>query len=968
MTRFPVSTFSDERDKFPGRGDVTWDELVGALSVPRACPCALADCARSGGKTPDGDVIEPCPHKYGAAWSPAAWPPGHTRKVWNVESVSVLVADLDHVKPADIGANLAKIAPYRFALHGSHSDRPEDRCLRILLALSRPVPGPDWPRFWTQVIAMLGLPADTSCRDGSRLYFRTSRPHDAMHPSPHGDGFTFHAQDGAVLDVDAILAAAPVVEPVEFEDYEVPPFAGLPPMDKVRVAIDALKDAWPDPGQNRHEAHLALAGALARAGWPAETIADFAATVANAHIAGSGDYRKRLSAARSSVEKVQIGAPVKGWPILESILSAAGNDGPAAVTAACEALGLRKGPTLAEGEAFAEFAKSLELSPASVAGSMAGAMTSGSSTYPTAPAPPIASPAGAPSPARVILETQIKAAQRTLAARKDADSLRDAEYLRRIERGQFLTDDPSEDPVLALCFGALALARVVPEGTTAQQMIHLLVPSAGVHAYRLPEMVEAAAEKARVMPPIYTHRAALSSTPGELPLNEFKLKKTGDNQGQPDAALAHNYDVALMRLGVRFRYNAFAACEVIERNGTSERVEDHHIKALAFEIEQTFAFYPPEAKWRAYCDTTARKDTFHPILDYLASVPPDAVPGSAPDLTETWLIRFGGAPDTPFVRAISRIVLVAAVRRVRQPGCKFDEMLILESPQGKSKSTALRALVPNDAWFTDDFRLDASESRKMMEMTGGHWIIEAGELRGMSAGDHNVLKQYLSRQEDKARLSYGHKTTHIKRQFIIIGSTNDEQYLKDPSGNRRTWPVRVVEFDVPALLAVRDQLWAEAARLDLEHPEAEYIRLPKELYDDATEEQRKRTVDDPYRIMLAEAFGGAARGIRGRIPVRAIWKLVGFHEERLPNSIDQNRISITMGQLGFSREDYASQNGTSTLMYVRGTEEEREIDLDVVGTPGAYKVRVIVQRELRPASDVPPQPAETREAHEREAN
>jgi predicted P-loop ATPase len=191
------------------------------------------------------------------------------------------------------------------------------------------------------------------------------------------------------------------------------------------------------------------------------------------------------------------------------------------------------------------------------------------------------------------------------------------------------------------------------------------------------------------------------------------------------------------------------------------------------------------------------------VTNYLDALVWDGVPR-----IDRWLVDLAGADDTPYVRAASRAMLVAAVRRVRQPGCRFDVMPILEGPQGCCKSAALRILA-GDVWFTDDFPL--SDTRRLIEATAGKWIVEAAELRCMGAGDVAALKACLSRPHDEARMAYQREVTRAPRSFVIVGTTSaTEPYLRDPSGNRRFWPVRVQRFDLARLAEVRDQLWAEA--------------------------------------------------------------------------------------------------------------------------------------------------------------
>lgn len=193
-----------------------------------------------------------------------------------------------------------------------------------------------------------------------------------------------------------------------------------------------------------------------------------------------------------------------------------------------------------------------------------------------------------------------------------------------------------------------------------------------------------------------------------------------------------------------------------------------------------------------------RNAPFHPVLDYLATLKWDGTPR-----LDRWLSAYGGADDTEYTRAVGALVLVAAVRRVRQPGVKFDEMLTLESKQGTNKSSALRVLAVRDEWFVDDLPLNA-ESRVVIERLAGRWIAEASELKGMRKGEVEHLRAFLSRQEDTARMSYARLPVIVPRQCVIIGTTNSDRYLRDLTGNRRFWPVRVEGFDLEALRRDRD--------------------------------------------------------------------------------------------------------------------------------------------------------------------
>ncbi|WP_424195508.1 VapE domain-containing protein [Ampullimonas aquatilis] len=154
--------------------------------------------------------------------------------------------------------------------------------------------------------------------------------------------------------------------------------------------------------------------------------------------------------------------------------------------------------------------------------------------------------------------------------------------------------------------------------------------------------------------------------------------------------------------------------------------------------------------------------------------------------------------------------LIAAVRRVYQPGCKADNVLILEGGQGAKKSTALKVL--GGDWFTDSaFRLDDKDAYAIMR---GKLIVELAELDSFNKADSNLAKRFFSGFEDTFRPPYGKRSVTVKRKCVFGGSVNHREFLKDETGNRRYWPIAVGnEIDLQALEADRDQLWAEAVHL-----------------------------------------------------------------------------------------------------------------------------------------------------------
>jgi predicted P-loop ATPase len=178
---------------------------------------------------------------------------------------------------------------------------------------------------------------------------------------------------------------------------------------------------------------------------------------------------------------------------------------------------------------------------------------------------------------------------------------------------------------------------------------------------------------------------------------------------------------------------------------------------------------------------------------------------------DTLFIDYLGAEDNAYTRAVARKSLTAAVARVMTPGAKYDYMPILAGPQGIGKSTLLRLL--GLRWYSDS--LVTFEGKEASEMIQGIWINEMGELNGLTKSETNSVKQFLSRTEDIYREPYGRRTAAYPRRCVFFGTTNDIEFLRDRTGNRRFWPVDVglqkpVKSVFTQLSGEVSQIWAEA--------------------------------------------------------------------------------------------------------------------------------------------------------------
>jgi len=245
-------------------------------------------------------------------------------------------------------------------------------------------------------------------------------------------------------------------------------------------------------------------------------------------------------------------------------------------------------------------------------------------------------------------------------------------------------------------------------------------------------------------------------------------------------------------------------------------------------------------------NASAARRVVHPVREYLSSLKWDGKPR-----LDVWLIDYCGAPDTKYVRAVSRIALIGAVARVMRPGCKLDTMLVLQGPQGVGKSSAIAALVPNDDWFTDEFNAETKDGKLALR---GVWLVEVGELAALRKAEVETIKAFLSRRVDKYRDPYGRRDGRHPRQCALFGTVNPEQYLRDDTGNRRFLPVTVGAIDLVGLRRDRDQLWAEARVLYEQG--APWHLTDAATITDAQEQQEARRVADPREEILAKWLAG----------------------------------------------------------------------------------------------------------------
>lgn len=283
-----------------------------------------------------------------------------------------------------------------------------------------------------------------------------------------------------------------------------------------------------------------------------------------------------------------------------------------------------------------------------------------------------------------------------------------------------------------------------------------------------------------------------------------ELQRNAANPEVQAAGRLTQIDGILTRPGIELRYNEMSL--TIQINGRPWSDADTADARLACEHAGVSAEDKPvpngDIEQRA--KRLAMLQSYHPVREYFDSLPE----WDRTVRLETLWVRYFGADATARNHALGVCFALGAVRRVLTPGCKVDMMPILYGPQGRFKSTAIAALAGQE--FFSDAKLNFSHRSENAMTLAECWILEVAELEGFNRAEQTAVKAFTSIQVDRVLLPYARVKTARPRTSVMIGTTNEDRPLKDPTGNRRYPVIEAGRIDVPALVQDRDQLWAEA--------------------------------------------------------------------------------------------------------------------------------------------------------------
>lgn len=315
---------------------------------------------------------------------------------------------------------------------------------------------------------------------------------------------------------------------------------------------------------------------------------------------------------------------------------------------------------------------------------------------------------------------------------------------------------------------------------------------------------------------------------------------------------------------------------------------------------------------------------FHPAREYFNSLTWDGV-----SRLGSWLHAYMGASkddDADYISFIGKKWLVAAVKRVYEPGCKFDHVLVAEGKQGIGKSTAFETLATfgtdkEEKYFLDNVKIGDLQNKDTIMSLQGALIVEMAELAGFNKKEDEEIKSWVTIKEDKCRTPYSKTHTVFKRQFVLCGTTNNYEYLKDPTGNRRWWPFVCEGVNIAGLKGIKEQLWAEAVTL---YKAGYYIGPTPHEMQLAEIAQSKRLTTDPWESAV-------------RTAVKNLYKPDGFTigdvMEQMGLALrergmgEKRRIGNVLKQIGYNNDKILRTNVGSQRLW-QPTRNDYEVQYD----------------------------------------
>lgn len=344
-----------------------------------------------------------------------------------------------------------------------------------------------------------------------------------------------------------------------------------------------------------------------------------------------------------------------------------------------------------------------------------------------------------------------------------------------------------------------------------------------------------------------------SSIADVLQMLDYKIEydNDGNEKSRKLQQTVRNFEIIMendRRFAGKIKFDEFSrqeylTGEILWEDKTCDRAWGSHDDAALYSIIQTDYGVKNRNDYFDAIKNVSMRNRFHPVRDILNSLEYDGN-----EHIRSLLPDYLGVEDTEYAYQVMRLWMLGAVARVYEPGCKFDYTMIFTGPQGLGKSTFLKMMALNDAWFNDS--LDSLDSDKAAQSLMGSWIVELAELKSLArtAGGVESVKRFLTAVQDKYRVPYERRADIFLRQCVFAGTTNKSDFLQDETGNRRFLIIQTgVNEPTKSLFepqAIEDMKAAWAQTVHIWKTEKPELILPDSCRDEARRLQDESMADD----------------------------------------------------------------------------------------------------------------------------
>lgn len=366
-----------------------------------------------------------------------------------------------------------------------------------------------------------------------------------------------------------------------------------------------------------------------------------------------------------------------------------------------------------------------------------------------------------------------------------------------------------------------------------------------------------------------------------------RLKRSGKNGGGAAEPSRLNALYVLRedpRWANRLAFNEFTH----EVNLDGVPIDDDDVTTIHMWLDQVYDLRIEPQALAGALSVAAKYRSFHPIRDYLQELVWDGEPR-----LNGLLAQYCGCDETELNALISRRFAISAVARIMEPGCKVDTTLVLAGKQGYFKSTAAKVLFGSD--YVRDTPLNVGDKDSFAALRGV-WCYEIAELQSFKGRDATAVKSYISSPEDYYRPAFERLHRRVPRQVVFFCTTNDDEFLDDPTGHRRYLCASVRRLaDLDAIRRDRDQLWAEAVEAWIA---GEHWHFTREEVERLTDSNKRFEVSDGWDDIISDYCKWKAYVTATEIATGPL-KMEPIHITR---SV-QMRITAVLKRLGAERDD-----------------------------------------------------------------